>query len=117
MKKEKIDIPDKRVKNLLTNQKKSSSYGGYGGNSPANMNSAIEEFDDNLNVDWDDAGADESSQVSEINRIGVKNSESEKDDQAQTKPDQDNLNRKRAEGFDRSRKKIKKSKTEDNSNK
>lgn len=38
-----------KLKNVRT-----GSYGGYGGSSPSKTTGAINEFEDNLNVDWDD---------------------------------------------------------------
>lgn len=45
------------------------SFGGYGGASPANITGAINEFEDNLNVDWNDERTDEPETTSVVNRV------------------------------------------------
>ena len=102
-------------KNQQPIHKKSSSYGGFGGNSPANMNGAINEFEDNLNVDLNNDPENESDSVSETNRLDRPDEEEENN--PENKPDSENLNRKRAEGFEGMKKDIGTTKQTDTKNK
>ena len=42
-----------------SDQNSYGSYGGYGNRSPAKISGAINEFEDNLNIDWDDRYEDD----------------------------------------------------------
>jgi uncharacterized phage infection (PIP) family protein YhgE len=77
---------DPKLRNQIPIHKKSSSYGGYGGNSPANMDGAINEFEDNLE--------EEAQKKSEDEEIANKKDNSEEQES-------ENLDPNRAEGFDR----------------
>lgn len=59
-------------KESKSTKNKEGTYGGYGANSSTNITGAINEFEDNLNVDWNDERADNSNSTSVINRITPK---------------------------------------------
>lgn len=86
-KKNKIE-QDPKLRNQIPIHKKSSSYGGYGGNSPANMDGAINEFEDNLEEDSKNKTEDEE----------IAGEEDNSDEQVS-----ENLDPNRAESFDRVR--------------
>ena len=86
-KKNKIES-DPKLRNQIPLHKKSSSYGGYGGNSPANMEGAINEFEDNSTIDSDNDS--EEGQV--------ENDENSNNSEGQ---ESESLDRNRAESFDR----------------
>lgn len=67
-KKDAQDSSNKPKENKSTKNEE-GTFGGYGGNSPANITGAINEFEDNLNVDWNDEKADHSNTTSVTNRI------------------------------------------------
>ena len=103
-----------KPKNEQRIHKRESSYGGYGGNSSANMNGAINEFEDNLTVDLTNDFTDEDENLSETNRLDT---ETETDSSSGKK--EDGLNKNRAEGFDKIKKDNKtdkKSKNKSNAN-
>lgn len=88
-----------KPKNQQKIHKKESSYGGYGGNSSANMNGSIDEFDDNLTVDLNNDEKNEHDTVSETNRLARTTPTDESSNEQHN-----GLNKERAEGFDRIKK-------------
>lgn len=88
-----------KPKNKQSIHKKGSSYGGYGGNSSANMDGAINEFEDNLTVDLSNDSENAEETLSETNRLDKEN-----DPDNTSGKENDDLNKKRAKGFDRIKK-------------
>jgi hypothetical protein len=93
---------DTKPKNQQKIHKKDSSYGGYGGNSNNNMNGAINEFDDNLSVDLSNDATDVNETLSETNRLDRTT------DADSNSAENSDLNKERADGFDRTKKNNKK---------